>query len=222
MNARRNEPKRVAIYARVSTDGQTVENQLRELREVAARHNWNVVHEFTDSGISGSKGRESRPAFNELHKAITRKDIDLVAAWKADRLGRSLAGLIAFLEELRSKGVDLYLHQQGVDTSTPAGRAMFQMLGVFAEFELGTSKERQKVGIKRVREERAARRAKGEDVPDWGRSRIHPTKERRIRKMLVNGNGILKTAKAVNVGTSTVQRIKKELADEAQQRAVKR
>ncbi len=134
--------KRIALYARVSTTGQTVENQLRELRSVAKRQGWNVVETFTDEGISGAKGREKRPGFDALLTAITRRDVDLVAAWSVDRLGRSLQDLVAFLEDLRAKGVDLYLHQQGLDTSTPSGRALFGMLSVFGEFERCIIQER--------------------------------------------------------------------------------
>ncbi len=112
--------KRVALYCRVSTDGQTVENQTRELEAVAERHGWEIVETFTDQGISGAKGRDSRPGFNALHKDIARKEIDMVAAWSVDRLGRSLPDLVTFLGELHGKDVDLYLHQQGIDTTTPA------------------------------------------------------------------------------------------------------
>jgi DNA invertase Pin-like site-specific DNA recombinase len=144
--------KRVGVYARVSTDKtQTVENQLRELHAVAARLDWDIVGVFSDEGISGAKGRERRPAFDRLLKGITRREFDLVAAWSVDRLGRSLQDLVAFLSEINSRGVDLYLHQQGLDTSSPAGRAMFGMLSVFAEFERAMIVERVRTGINRAR-----------------------------------------------------------------------
>ena len=142
---------RAAIYARVSTDGQTVENQLRELREAVQRHGWHVAVTLTDKGVSGAKGRDRRPGFDQLHQAIARREVDVVAAWSVDRLGRSLQDLVAFLGELKAKGVDLYLHQQGLDTSTPAGRAMFGMLGVFAEFERAMIQERVRAGLARAR-----------------------------------------------------------------------
>ena len=129
------QPKRVALYLRVSTTGQTVENQRRELQAVADRHGWQVVAEYADEGISGAKGRDHRPGFDRLHQAMTRREFDQVAAWSVDRLSRSLQDLVSFLGELHAKGIDLYLHQQGLDTATPSGRALFQMLGVFAEFE---------------------------------------------------------------------------------------
>jgi DNA invertase Pin-like site-specific DNA recombinase len=105
--------RRIAFYLRVSTAGQTVENQHRELKVVAARHGWQVVAIFKDEGISGTKGRDKRPGYNQLCQRIARREFDQVAAWSVDRLGRSLQDLVVFLGELRSKGIDLYLHQQG-------------------------------------------------------------------------------------------------------------
>jgi DNA invertase Pin-like site-specific DNA recombinase len=124
--------KRVAIYLRVSTAEQTTTNQRRELRAVAKRHGWSVVQEFEDAGISGAKGRKDRPALDALLRSVARREVDMVAAWSVDRLGRSLTDLLDFLRELHAKDVDLFLYQQGLDTSTPSGRAMFQMMGVFA------------------------------------------------------------------------------------------
>src|SRR5260221_10680189 len=124
--------KRAAIYLRVSTDGQTVENQLRELKAAAKRHDWHVVDMFADEGISGAKGRDKRPGLDKLLLGVARKDFDLIAAWSVDRLGRSLQDLIGILGEVHAKGVGLYFHQQGLGTTTPAGEAMFQMPDVFA------------------------------------------------------------------------------------------
>ena len=134
--------KRIAIYARCSTDEQVTDNQIRELRAVASRHGWDVVAVFDDNGVSGGVPREERPAMKALIRAVARREVDMVAAWAVDRLGRSLIDLLGFLGELHAKKIDLYLHQQGLDTSTPAGRAMFQMLGVFAEFERSVIRER--------------------------------------------------------------------------------
>ena len=192
--------KRVAVYLRVSTDEQTVANQQRELQAVADRHGWQIVATFTDEGISGAKGRDKRPGFDLLCRGITRREFDLVAAWSVDRLGRSLRDLVTFLDELRSKNVDLYLHQQGLDTSTPSGRAMFGMLSVFSEFERAMIVERVKSGLARAR-------SQGKRL---GRPRLSASQERRVRDLLSAGTGILKTAKIVGVGTSAVQRIKTE------------
>src|SRR5215468_10131069 len=129
--------KRVALYLRVSTkNGQTVDNQRQALTEaIGRRQGWVIVDEFADKGVSGAKGRDKRPEFHRLLKDVVRGKIDVVAAWSVDRLGRSLQDLVGFLGELNAAGCDLYLEKQAVDTTSPAGRALFQMLGVFAEFE---------------------------------------------------------------------------------------
>src|SRR6266478_8713145 len=194
--------KRVALYLRVSTSEQTVENQRRELEAVAARHDWQVVAVFRDQGVSGTKGRDRRPGYDRLCQSVARREFDQVAAWSVDRLGRSLQDLVAFLAELHAKRVDLYLHQQGIDTGTPAGKAMFGMLGVFAEFERAMIVERVKAGLARARAQgkRLGRRPVSTDVVE------------RIREQLNTGAGILKTAKLLRVGTGTVHRVKREMA----------
>ena len=191
---------RAAFYLRVSTDGQTTENQRRELEATASRAGWSIVAVFEDAGVSGSKGRDQRPAFDKLHRAITRREIDVVMAWSVDRLGRSLQDLIGFLGELRAVGCNLYLHQQGVDTTTPAGRALFQMLGVFAEFERAIIVERVRAGIARARGE-------GKHL---GRPRINGEIEQAIRAALAEGKGIRKVARECGVGVSVVQRVRAE------------
>jgi DNA invertase Pin-like site-specific DNA recombinase len=195
--------RRAAIYLRVSTDSQTVDNQRRELRAVAERNGWTVVQEFADKGISGAKGRADRPQLDAMLKGVARRDFDIVAAWSVDRLGRSLQDLVAMLGEFHAKGVDLFLHQQGIDTTTPGGKAMFQMCGVFAEFERSMIRARIAAGIKRAR-------AKGDVV--FGRPKTDEKVEVRIRRSLAEGNGIIKTARALGVGVSVVQRIKAETA----------
>src|SRR5262245_30038231 len=146
--------KRVGIYLRVSTkNGQTVENQRQALVEVIGRRpGWTLVEEYADEGISGAKGRDQRPEFDRLLKDIVRRRIDIVAAWSVDRLGRSLQDLVGFLGELNSAGGDLYLEKQAIDTTTPSGRMLFQMLGVFAEFERSIIQERIHAGLARARE----------------------------------------------------------------------
>ncbi len=195
------ELKKVALYARVSTDGQTTENQLLELRGVADRNNWQIVKEYVDEGISGAKGRDQRPAYDEMLKAVTRKEIDVVMSWSVDRLGRSLQHLIGFLDELHSKKVDLYLHQQGIDTGTPAGKMLFQMLGVFAEFERSMIKERINAGLARAR-------VQGKTL---GRPKVSLAIENKIKKLRATGKGIRKIASELSVGVSTVKRVVDEL-----------
>lgn len=194
--------KRIALYIRVSKDTQTTENQERELRAVAERAGWQIITVFRDEGISGAKGRDKRPGFDALLKAATRREIDMVAAWSVDRLGRSLQDLVAFLAEIHGAGVDLYLHQQAIDTSTPAGKAMFQMMGVFAEFERAIIRERVNSGIARAK-------AKGQR---FGRPRVDAELEEKVRGLLRQGHGILKTASLAGVGSGTVQRIKAAMA----------
>ncbi len=200
-------PKRVAIYTRVSTDGQSVENQRRELRAVAERHGWEIVAEFSDPGVSGAKGRDKRPGFDKLLKAATRREIDMIAAWSVDRLGRSLQHLIAFLGEIHGAGVDLYLHTQGLDTSTPAGRAMFGMLSVFAEFERSIIVERVNAGLRRAR---AQGTRSGKAI---GRPRIDDATAKAIRKALAKGQGVNAIAREIGIASGTVRNVRDRTAD---------
>ena len=198
--------KRVGLYLRVSTkNGQTVDSQRKALTEaIGSRQGWIVTDQFADEGISGAKGREKRPEFDRLLREVVRGKIDVVAAWSVDRLGRSLQDLVGFLGELNAVGCDLYLEKQAVDTTTPAGRALFQMLGVFAEFERAIIQERIHAGLARAREKGTK---SGKPI---GRAKIEPTKEAAIRKALASGKGIFKTARECSTGTSVVQRIKAE------------
>lgn len=195
--------KRVAIYARVSTTGQSVAAQVRELEAAAERHGWTVVQVFSDSGVSGAKGREKRPQFDKLLKGVSRRDFDMVAAWSVDRLSRSLSDLVNVLSELHAKSVDLYLHTQGLDTSTPAGRAMFGMLGVFAEFERAIIQERVRSGLARAK---AHGTRSGNAI---GRPRVSGNTEEQIRQLSASGVGKLKIARQVGCGVSVVQRVLK-------------
>jgi DNA invertase Pin-like site-specific DNA recombinase len=131
--------KRAALYVRVSTDHQSVENQVRELRQVAERRGWQVTEVYRDAGISGAKGRDQRPGLDALLKDARRRKLDVVMAWAIDRLGRSLVDLLDTIQHLEAVGVDLYLDQQSIDITTPAGKLLFQMTGAFAEFERSIS-----------------------------------------------------------------------------------
>jgi DNA invertase Pin-like site-specific DNA recombinase len=194
--------KRIALYTRVSTDQQTTENQRRELIAVAERNGWEIVAEFCDEGISGAKGRDQRPAYDALLKAIARRDIDAVASWSVDRLGRSLQDLVTFLHEINAKGVDLYLHQQALDTSTPSGRAMFGMLSVFADFEREMIRSRIMAGLARSNKKA-------------GRPALPPIMIEKIQRTLNSGLSINATAKRLKVGVGTVHRIKVKMANAA-------
>jgi DNA invertase Pin-like site-specific DNA recombinase len=193
----RSKPLRVALYARVSTDAQTTDNQLAELRAVAERAGWTIAEEYIDHGISGAKGRDQRPAFGRLCKAAMRREIDLIAAWSVDRLGRSLQDLVGFLADLQAANVHLYLHQQGLDTTTPAGKAMFQMCGVFAEFERAMIRERVQAGLGRAK-------AQGKTL---GRPKVAADVEAQVRALRAEGIGIKAVARQLGIGVSTVQRI---------------
>jgi DNA invertase Pin-like site-specific DNA recombinase len=201
--------RRAALYVRVSTlNGQTTENQEHALREVAGHMGCKIVQVYRDRGISGAKGRDGRPAFDALCKAAARREFDIVMAWSVDRLGRSLQDLVAFLTELHALRIDLYLHQQGVDTTTPAGKALFQMMGVFAEFERSIIRDRIHAGITRARTKGTK---SGKPI---GRPKIPPLVERKIRDALRKGGiGIRKLAAKHKVGVGTVQRIKQELGN---------
>jgi DNA invertase Pin-like site-specific DNA recombinase len=145
--------RRAVIYLRVSTIEQTTANQERELREIASRMGCEIIKVYRDHGISGAKGRDKRPAFDKLCRDAARREFDMVMAWSVDRLGRSLQDLVGFLSELHALKIDLFLRQQGLDTTTPAGKAMFQMMGVFAEFERAIIQERVRAGLARARSE---------------------------------------------------------------------
>jgi DNA invertase Pin-like site-specific DNA recombinase len=196
-------PKQVAIYTRVSTDHQTTKNQERELRAIADHMGWTVVNVYRDQGVSGAKSRKDRPAFDALWEDAARRRFDLIMAWSVDRLGRSLQDLVAFLADVHGYSVDLFLHQQGVDTTTPGGKALFQMMGVFAEFERAIIRERVKSGLERAK-------VQGKRL---GRRPIDANREAAIRADLLAAKaGIMKLAAAHGVGVGTVQRIKAALA----------
>jgi len=198
MNVKRH--KRVALYVRVSTDHQSVRNHEIELQAVAERHGWTVVTVFKDQGISGAKGRDQRPGFDKLLKGVARGEFDMVAAWSVDRLGRSLIDLVGVLQELHAKHVDLYLHQQGIDTTTPSGKAMFQMMGVFAEFERSMIRERVMAGLARAKDG-GTRLGRPATIAD------DEAKVQMIRAAQDAGKSIRTIAREQGVGIGTVSRL---------------
>ena len=198
---------RAALYLRVSTFDQTTENQARELRAAAERLGHEIVEVYSDNGISGFKGRDRRPEFDRLCRDAVRRRFDIIMAWSIDRLGRSLPDLVAFLNEIHASRVELYLHQQGLDTSTPSGRAMFQMLGVFAEFERNVIRERVLSGMARAKESGTK---SGKPI---GRPSIPPAVRDAIRTAHARGGVSLRALAAqFGVGHETIRRL---LADES-------
>jgi DNA invertase Pin-like site-specific DNA recombinase len=191
--------KRVAFYLRVSTGGQTVENQRLELAAAAEQRGWTVAELYSDNGFSGAKGRDKRPAFDRLCKDAVAGKFDIIAAWSVDRLGRSVLHLAQFVEDMRASGVGLFLLKQGLDSETPTGRAMLGMCSVFAELEREIIKERIHAGLNRAR-------AKGKTL---GRKRVSERTEEQIRKLRQDnpGMGIIKIADKVGCGVSVVQRV---------------
>jgi len=191
---------RAALYLRVSTLDQTTDNQERELRSVAERLGHEIVEIYADNGISGAKGRDGRPAFDRLCRDATRRKFDIVMAWSVDRLGRSLQDLVAFLGEIHANRCELYLHQQGLDTTTPAGKAMFQMMGVFAEFERAIIVERVRAGMARAK---AQGTKSGKAI---GRPRIAPGIRAAVRAAYrAGGIGLRGVAKQFGIGVETVR-----------------
>ena len=194
--------KRVALYFRVSTDGQTTSNQQLALAEVAARRGWQVVQIYEDAGISGAKGRDKRAGLDAAMKDATRRRFDVLAVWSIDRLGRSTATVAAVLAELDAAGVAIYADREAMDATTPHGRAMLQMAAVFAELERGMIRERVKAGLARAV-------ASGTKL---GRKPVPAKTETEIRMLLSAGNmGMLKIAAEVGVGSGTVQRVAREM-----------
>ena len=190
----------MAIYARVSTadKNQTVENQLRDLLAVAQRQDWEIVATFLDEGISGAKGRDKRPGFDNLLKGVARKDFDLIATFSVCRIGRSLPDLIHFLGDIQTKSVDLYVHTQGLDTSTPSGAMMFQMLSVFSSYERAMIRERILSGLRRT-------------TKKSGRKPMPQDRVEAIRRSLEAGQGIRATARLHRASTTTVTAISRTL-----------
>jgi len=211
--------KRAALYVRVSTDHQSVENQVRELREVAERRGWSVVEVYRDAGISGAKGRDQRPGLDAMLKDANRRKFDVMMAWAIDRLGRSLKDLLGTIDHLKEVGVDLYLDQQNIDTTTPTGKLLFQITGAFGEFERSMIQQRVRAGLKVVKD-KLARDGKfiseaGKVRRKLGRPGAEPEKIERARQELAKGIGIGKVAREIGLGVGTVHRLKRQVTHAA-------
>jgi len=193
--------KRAALYVRVSTDRQTVENQIAKLSEVAAARGWQIVETYNDAGISGAKGRKDRPGLDKMLHDASRRRFDVIMVWAIDRLGRSLVDLLGTIENLEACGVDLFIDQQAIDTTTPAGKLVFQIVGAIGEFERSMIRSRIMAGLKRAR---AAGKRPGPVLDQH--------KVAKARKLLADGTGIVKVAKQVGLGVGTVHGLKREMA----------
>ena len=194
---------RCVIYSRVSTNDQTVENQIKVLREVAERKVLEVVKEISDEGISGAKGRDARKGFDELIKSAVRKEFDIILVWDVSRLGRSLQHLVSFLDDIHSANCDLYIHQNGLDTSTASGKMMFQMIGVFSEFERSMIRERVIAGQKR---------AKANGVKLGRKTNVNEGTLNAVKHLRENNVPIKRIAKDLHIGVGTVYKILEKVA----------
>jgi len=187
--------KKVCLYCRVSTTHQTSENQLRELRAVAERMGYEIVSEFIDNGISGSKSRKDRPALDEMMKMATQRMFEMVMCWSIDRLGRSLQHLVETLNDLQSMKIDLYFMQQGMDTTTPSGRMIFSVFGAIGEFERNLIRERVIAG---------QQRAKSSGIHIGRPTKMNDGMRSAIKAMHQNGMSVRQIAKSCKVGIGTV------------------
>ncbi len=189
---------RAAIYCRVSTNHQSVENQLLELRSAANRMGYAIAAELVDEGISGTKGRSDRPAFNRLHEMIQRKQIDCVMTWSICRLGRSTSDLSIFMAELQATGIDLYIHQQAINTSTPAGRMVFGIFSALASWEREMIADRINAGLARAR-------AEGKKL---GRpSTVNDSTKVAVNLLREKGASIHKIAAQLRIGVGTTRKL---------------
>ena len=195
--------KRIALYLRVSTDTQTVDNQRIELEAWAVRRGYIVAKVYQDEGISGAKGRDKRPGLDAMLKDANRRQFDQVAVWAVDRLGRSMSDLVRTLDDLKAAGIDLYLHGQGLDTSTPTGKALFGMLGVFAEFERSMIVARVKAGLERAK-------VTGTRTGNpFGRPVLSTRKIETARTALANGASVRAAAKLAGISKSAAGKLAK-------------
>ena len=208
--------KRAALYVRVSTDAKTVENQISELRQVGERRGWQVVEIYRDAGISGAKGRSQRPGLDAMLKDANRRKIDVVMAWAIDRLGRSLIDLLRTIQDLEAVGVDLYLDQQHLDTTTPTGKLLFQVTGAFSEFERSMIQQRVNTGLNaikaKIKRDGHFTTKAGIVRRRLGRPGAEPSQMARARQELAKGVGIGKVARLTGLGTGTVHKLKREMA----------
>jgi len=207
--------KRAAIYCSVSTGSQSIDNQVRELTAVAERRGWTIEEIYSDEGISGAKGRDKRPGLDAMLKGATKRKFDVVMAWALDRVGRSLIDLLNTIKHLESVGVDLYLDQQHLDTTTAQGRLLFQINSAFAEFERAMIAQRVNAGLNTIKAKLAKEgkfiSKKGIVRTKLGRPGAEPDKLASARQKLAEGIGIGKIARELGLGAGTVHKIARQM-----------
>ena len=194
---------------------QAVGREFAKLRKVADLREWAVVEVYKDEGISGAKGREKRPGLDAMLNDASKRKFDMVMSWAVDRLGRNLRDLLGTIEHLKACKVGLYLDQQHLDTSTPAGEAMLQMVGVFAQFERATIQQRINAGLSVVKE-KLARDGKfetrgGKVRTRLGRPGAKSESVERARELLASGMGIGRVARDAKLGVGTVHKLAREM-----------
>jgi DNA invertase Pin-like site-specific DNA recombinase len=192
--------RRVAIYARVSTtNGQSPESQLRDLRELARCRNFHVAREYIDQGVSGAT--HSRPALNDLLTDARRGRFDAVLVWKLDRLGRSLIHLVRLLDEWQELGIELISFSEGLDFTTTTGKLLFQVVSAFAEFERDCIRERVRAGMRNAR-------ARGKRI---GRPPVF-VDATRVARLRAQGASWREISAKLDVGATTARRAFSRLA----------
>lgn len=196
--------KRAAIYTRVSTDKQTIENQVQALKAIAQRQGWKLVAEYNDAGVSGCKTRDSRPGLKQMVEDAKHHKFDVAMCWAIDRLGRSTIDVVDTMQQFRKYGVELYIDQQKLDTTDPMGEFAFTIMAAFAQLERQMIVKRINAGLDR---------AKANDVTLGRPTKLTPAMEIKIQADLARGDvGMLKLAAKYGIGSGTIQRIKREMA----------
>ena len=192
--------RKVAIYTRVSTLDQTINNQLIELRDHCSKMGWEIVKEYADGGLSGTLSRDKRPALNSLIKDAYRKRFDSVVCWDISRIGRSIKELILFLSDMKDRGIGICSVRQGFDTSTSMGEIMFQFVGILSSGEREMIWERTLAGLERARRE-------GKTL---GRRKVtNDTMTAKIIELRTANRSIREIASEVGVSRGTVSNVLK-------------
>lgn len=187
--------KNISIYLRVSKEKQTTENQLRTLKSIIEQRGWTLTKIYKDHGISGMKGREKRSGLNDLLNDLHSPEWDLLMIWDLSRLSRSLIDLMTIIKDINSSHKEIYIHQSQIDTSTPSGKMMISMIGIFSEYERDMISERIKSGLERTRSEGKTlgrpKKYKDEDLTQ-------------IKQLMDNGHNISQISRKLNMSRTTI------------------